>query len=513
MPPPSLGPRSIPRGASAPNLLSAAAQQNRSTSEQTQPDAALTPSGGATIVQPIELQPQQQQLPSSIATAASATPASTSHQSQSQSSPYHGDGGDDALRPMLPSTHTSPFMGPAATVGPAATPAASEAHAPGSGIFVKRKVMKSLSSLTSDTPQPARRNSPGRTSGGTPKSILRNPVARHSTITFSADVAGLTLAQVESVAVLKKSDVEQHTLRDEVFASLHGPVTSKEQITVNIAADSDGQGLCVEGIIDHLRSVDEQNAAIRRLADFLHSPHVFGKSLAPFLTIGALYGSGERTINDAIQRILVREARINDVPIKSVAPSSARSPAGTVRSKTPNGSVVTPQWDPDYSAMESSQSYLRFEKRKKTYQSSLGVLYSTSLSIPTPHNGPWDRAQDEPLTVRPDEPTQSESTATDHQQVSPTRTSSRGYSYVPHGVVESPTKAENARVFPAPANASLAVVTPVAGANGQTVRQIYREPFTGGGFASPAPVTSQQKVSVYRTRQYVVDEPRRIRGQ
>lgn len=43
------------------------------------------------------------------------------------------------------------------------------------------------------------------------------------------------MAQIEAVPLLKKADVEQQTLRDEVFATLSGPVVSKEQITMNIA--------------------------------------------------------------------------------------------------------------------------------------------------------------------------------------------------------------------------------------------------------------------------------------
>ncbi|CUI13341.1 Hypothetical protein, putative, partial [Bodo saltans] len=404
------------------------------------------------------------------------------------------DGGDDIRQvpsqtlgsAPLPTTHSPKHTG--VVVGPNAMPSStSDPRAPGSGVFVKRKVKKGTST-SGDTPQPYRKSptragSEGNSTPGRVRSILRNPVARHSTVTFAADVIGITFDLLESIPVLKKSDVEQSTLKDEVFASLNGPVTSREQITVNITSDDDGQGVRVEGIIDHLRNHEEQNAVIRRLADFLHSPNVFGRSLAPFLALGSAVGAADRSLNDVIQRILVREAKINDVPVKSVAPASA----GIAAKRSSGAGQSTPLWDPDYNRPsvsspppllvggpnDASRGAERFEKRRRAYQASLGIVYASPLAIPTPHQGRWDRPQAEPYVVRPDPvversiqhqyPASAEvelggslrgnATETPRSQTGGGANGGLRYSYLPHGIVDSPTATpKNNSFFPPPPN-------------------------------------------------------------
>lgn len=474
---------------------------------------------------------------------------SPSHASSALRRP--ADGGDDIRQvpsqtfgsAPLPTTHSPKHTG---VIGPAAIPSSSsDPRAPGSGVFVKRKVKKSASS--GDTPQPYRKSptragSDGSSTPGRVRSILRNPIARHSTVTFAADLIGITLDQMDSIPVLKKADVEQSTLRDEVFASLHGPVTSREQITVNITSDEDGQGVRVEGIIDHLRNHDEQNAVIRRLADFLHSPNVFGRSLAPFLALGNQVGAADRSLNDVMQRILVREAKINDVPVKSVAPSST----GQVSAKRGGAATTgnfTPQWDPDFNRSQSSpaprshgggtvvdysQCVERFEKRRKAYQASLGIVYASPLAIPTPHQGRWDRPNPDPYVVRPDpvEPparyiaegefgNSLRGGGGDTPRSQMGGNNMRPYSFVPHGVVDSPTAAAQApSAFPptyglrqspnSPASLGQApLYTPphLLSSNLSAERILIRD-------SSHGPRVQQQP-GLYRTRQYVTEDPRR----
>ena len=173
---------------------------------------------------------------------------------------------------------------------------------------------------------------------------------------------------------------------------------------MNIAAGIIGpngasQGIRIEGIIDHLRNMDEQNAVIRRLADFLHSANVFARSLAPFYALSFAASLGDKTVMEAAQRILVRETRINDVPIKTVAPSDSAPHARTPNS--PNhrttGPMTTPVWDPDFKPpapeINKSESLSKYEQRRQGYQASMGILNPRStVSIPTPHHGRWERA-------------------------------------------------------------------------------------------------------------------------
>jgi hypothetical protein len=219
-------------------------------------------------------------------------------------------------------------------------------------------------------------------------------------VTFTADLVGITMAQVESVPVIKKTDVEQMTLRDEIFSSLSGPVMSRDQIEVSITMDERGELLRVEGVIDRILNAEQQAATIRRLADFLNGNGVFSKSLVPFITLGK--DGTERSATDAARRILVREARINDVPVKSLGPGS------TPRPSSMKGPMSTPVWDPEYEAplpdLGSKESVKRHELRRASYQTSIGVSYSGStLAIPTPHNGRWDRTYtDPPSGVKPE---------------------------------------------------------------------------------------------------------------
>lgn len=453
------------------------------------------------------------------------------------------DGGDDIRQvpsqslgsAPLPTTHSPMHTG---AVGPTAVPSSSsDPRAPGSGVFVKRKVKKGTST-SGDTPQPYRKSPTraGSEGNGTPgrvRSILRNPVARHSTVTFAADVVGITFDQLEAIPVLKKSDVEQSTLKDEVFSSLNGPVTSREQITVNITSDDDGQGVRVEGIIDHLRNHEEQNAVIRRLADFLHSPNVFGRSLAPFLALSSGVGAADRSINDVIQRILVREAKINDVPVKSVAPSTA----GVVTKRNLTGQS-TPLWDPDYTSRalsspapmvvggpnDVSVGAERFEKRRRAYQASLGIVYASPLAIPTPHQGRWDRPAADPYTVRPDPVEQrilysaegelggsmrGGNIETPRSQVGAAAPHGGRYSYLPHGVVDSPTATpKHHSSFPSHSARGSPTTTPSYAPLSGGDRLLMRDPVSYNGGHSSGRV-GQSPSNSYRTRQYVTEDPRR----
>lgn len=511
----------------------------------------------------------------------------SNHSNSDSETNRHSTATTEQASSSLPSTHNPNTRGSQA---PAAIPmsSGSEPSAPGSGVFVKRKVKKGGSQSSStggDAPLPSdRRNkSPSRTyddgSSGTPRqqggflprSILRNPTARHSTITFSADVVGITMAQIEAVPLLKKADVEQQTLRDEVFATLSGPVVSKEQITMNIAGDDTAgspngasQGIRIEGIIDHLRNMDEQNAVIRRLADFLHSANVFARSLAPFYAL-SFASLGDKTVAEAAQRILVREARINDVPIKTVAPSSDSagnsgrpgSPGGGGGAQRSTGPMTTPAWDPDFHKAPptevKSQALAKFEERRQGYQASMGILNPRSVvSIPTPHHGRWERAApSNDFFVVPDrstsaiadggEGTSSSSafpprnggglneTPRDHHQRRPLSTpNSQEGSNFDGGVAVHPSLPPS-NVPPRTLQATYYGV-PQVSATAPAPRMLYRDPTTTGygsggspavggyampGRASDAPLLGGAAGAgpvVYRTRQYVVDEPGRIRG-
>ena len=244
--------------------------------------------------------------------------------------------------------------------------------------------------------QPSQPSQQQQQHGGTPVNA-ENPFHRAmpqplGVVTFAADIAGIEFYHVTKTAILKKQDVEEVTLRNEIFASLSGPVSSKDQIRCTINQGRDN-GVTIEGLIDRVLNPEAQSWIIARLADFLNGPNVFAKTLAPFLTMSDEVGSTQ----EAQSKILVKEARINDVPIRTNAPVFHRQTEGqgaaSAGGATPSAAghrkapVVTPTWNPELSSsrVDPQAAARRHAERMNSYKARF------DLSVPTPHDGRFER--------------------------------------------------------------------------------------------------------------------------
>ena len=210
--------------------------------------------------------------------------------------------------------------------------------------------------------------------------------------------------------------------------------------------------------------------------------------------------------------ILVKEARINDVPIRSNAPvfhrqaegqagsassvAGASGAAGAAHRKAP---VVTPTWNPELSTarVDPQAAVRRHAERMNAYKSRY------DLTVPTPHDGRFERTfpSSVPAPTIPAVQFQlpSESSQRSQRYVTPSRDAflpmhpSPMPSYQPpSGIVYYDPILARGRVEPL-----AAVGTP---RRGSTPTRGLEDSFSGPG---------TPRSGVYRTRQYVVEDASR----
>ncbi len=444
--------------------------------------------------------------------------------------------------PALPvATNPEEHRNPAEPQGPNAIPMPSGQPdfpvAPsGRWGLVKKKTKKLVPAMREGEPpipQPAsegpqaRKSPPRHSPAGTPSnnepptaataSSTANPFHRAmpqalGVVTFAADMTGIEFYHLSKTPILKKQDVEEVTMRDEIFASLSGPVSSKDQIRCSIVQGQD-KGVTIEGSIERVLNQEAQSWIIARLADFLNGPNVFARTLAPFLT---MCGEVEST-HAAQSKILVREARINDVPIRSNAPvfhrategQAAKGGAMLAQAPTPGPSarkaVATPTWNPELTTarVDPLASVRRHEERMSLYKSKYDLV------VPTPHDGRFERTfpatTPAPLVQqRPQEQPYlshvqvSEASLRNQRYVTPSRESFYGAPAVttyqaPPGIVYYDPLLARGRVesngYPSQMTTPRQSATPSRGL----------EDASFGGPGTP-------RSGVYRTRQYVVED-------